>query len=450
MSKVTQLLTHPLELKAAIILKFFRSSKGSKSDTTATPELKRCYELLTLTSRSFAAVIMELDPELRNAIMIFYLVLRALDTIEDDMNIKPSEKVKLLNEFEEKLELLDWSFNGNGPNEKDRAVLVEFPCILHEFHNLKKEYQLVISNITRKMGQGMVGYVLDDSFNLNGLETIADYDMYCHYVAGLVGDGLTQLIVLAKFGSEDLYNSDDNKQLFESMGLFLQKTNIIRDYAEDLEDGRSFWPKEVWSEYTKKLTDFQIDDASGVRCINHLVLNALTHVEDVLTYLSSIGEQSTFQFCAIPQVMAVATLALVFNNSRVLHENLKIRKGTTCYLILKSRTLKGCVEIFQYYLREIKGELQVEDPNYLKINIQISRIEQFIEEMYQDKLPKGVLPKETSIYLKAKERTEMDKEAEIDAKIEENNFTMVLSFVGVLVMSILYVHYINSYLSATE
>ena len=30
-----------------------------------------------------------------------------------------------------------------------------------------------------------------------------------------------------------------------SMGLFLQKTNIIRDFLEDTLEGRDFWPKEV-------------------------------------------------------------------------------------------------------------------------------------------------------------------------------------------------------------
>jgi len=30
------------------------------------------------------------------------------------------------------------------------------------------------------------------------------------------------------------------------MGLFLQKTNIIRDYLEDLDSGRTFWPDEIW------------------------------------------------------------------------------------------------------------------------------------------------------------------------------------------------------------
>ncbi|KAB1275622.1 Squalene synthase [Camelus dromedarius] len=49
--------------------------------------LKTCYKYLNQTSRSFAAVIEALDGEMRHAVCIFYLVLRALDTLEDDMTI---------------------------------------------------------------------------------------------------------------------------------------------------------------------------------------------------------------------------------------------------------------------------------------------------------------------------------------------------------------------------
>ncbi|SCU96462.1 LAFA_0G06458g1_1 [Lachancea sp. 'fantastica'] len=440
MGKLTQLLAHPVELKAALKLKFIRKPLYSLDDTRASPELKRCFELLDLTSRSFAAVIMELHPELRNAIMLFYLILRALDTVEDDMTIDPEVKIPLLREFDSKLDLQDWSFDGNAPTEKDRCVLVEFPCILKELHKLKPEYQKVIKDITRQMGNGMASYILDENFNLNGVSTIEDYNLYCHYVAGVVGDGLTQLIVLANFGTKDLYA--ESAQTFESMGLFLQKTNIIRDYAEDLEDGRSFWPKEVWSLYADKLVDFskRENTKAGVHCINHLVLNALSHIEDVLLYLSSVHEQSTFQFCAIPQVMAIATLALVFNNPTVLHKNVKIRKGTTCYLILKSRTFRGCVEIFQYYVRYIKRNLPVEDPNYLKINIRIGRIEQYIEGMYQEQLPAGVAPNKTLIYEKVQERSVCD--AKIASKLtdEEYQFNMTLTmFLTVAAAIICYV-----------
>ena len=40
------------------------------------------------------------------------------------------------------------------------------------------------------------------------------------------------------------------------MGLFLQKTNIVRDYLEDINEEpapRMFWPRDVWSKYGEKL-----------------------------------------------------------------------------------------------------------------------------------------------------------------------------------------------------
>jgi hypothetical protein len=57
-------------------------------------------------------------------------------------------------------------------------------------------------------------------------------------------------------GLEDAIVGDD-VQCANSMGLFLQKTNIIRDYLEDLVDGRTWWPAEVWKKYAKSLADFR-------------------------------------------------------------------------------------------------------------------------------------------------------------------------------------------------
>lgn len=48
------------------------------------------------------------------------------------------------------------------------------------------------------------------------VETVDDYDEYCHYVAGLVGLGLSKLFHAS--GSEDLAPD----YLSNSMGLFLQ------------------------------------------------------------------------------------------------------------------------------------------------------------------------------------------------------------------------------------
>jgi len=65
---------------------------------------------------------------------------------------------------------------------------------------------------------------------------------YCHYVAGLVGIGLSRLFAVSRLEDPSV---GANTKLSNSMGLFLQKTNIIRDYLEDVKQGRHFWPRQV-------------------------------------------------------------------------------------------------------------------------------------------------------------------------------------------------------------
>ena len=54
-------------------------------------------------------------------------MLRALDTVEDDMTIPREEKVELLQQFHTNLYKPDWSYTES--NEKDKAVLEEFPKV---------------------------------------------------------------------------------------------------------------------------------------------------------------------------------------------------------------------------------------------------------------------------------------------------------------------------------
>lgn len=67
---------------------------------------------------------------------LFYLVLRGLDTVEDDMSLSNDVKLPLLRSFHEKLYEKGWNFNGSGPGEKDRALLVGFEAVVEEFGNL--------------------------------------------------------------------------------------------------------------------------------------------------------------------------------------------------------------------------------------------------------------------------------------------------------------------------
>jgi farnesyl-diphosphate farnesyltransferase len=350
------------------------------------PTLKRCFQFLDMTSRSFSAVIQELCPELCVSVSLFYLILRGLDTIEDDMTIPIETKEPLLRGFDKILDKEGWTFDGNGPKEKDRQLLVEFGVVIAEFAKISEEHRVIIKDIARKMGNGMADYAKDEEHNVNGVKTIADYDLYCHYVAGLVGEGLTRLFCAAGKANPILL---EKKFLFNSMGLFLQKTNIIRDYREDLDDGRAFWPQEIWGKYVDKFSDLSKPEKeeAALNCISEMVLDALGHAPDCLFYLSGLKEQSVFNFAAIPQVMAIATMALVFRNKDVFQKNVKITKGEACELMMEVGNMRSVSAIFKKYVRIIHEKNTSKDPNFLNISIACAKVRYLlIRSLFDSKL----------------------------------------------------------------
>jgi len=351
--------------------------------------LQKCFFYLDKTSRSFAAVIKELHPELLVPICLFYLILRGLDTIEDDMSIELSEKDPLLRNFYQKLEEDGWTYSGNGSREKDRDLLVEFHYVIAEFKKIKPAYRNIIKDITKKMGYGMAQYANNAEHNVNGVETIEDYEKYCHYVAGLVGEGLTRLFVESELANSALLK---RPELQESMGQFLQQVNIIRDIKEDMDDKRRFYPKEVWSKYVGDFEDLLKPENKEIamNCSSEMCLIALNRVPDCLFYLAGIKDQSVFNFAAIPQSMAIATLEACFRNPKIFQTNVKIPKGHACQLMMEStQNLQVVCEAFRRYVRKIHRKNTPKDPNFLKISIACGKIEQFIESIFPSQSPKA-------------------------------------------------------------
>lgn len=67
------------------------------------------------------------------------------------------------------------------------------------------------------MGEGMALFA---GRNLTqGTHDIKDYNLYCHYVAGLVGEGLSRLFSSSGFESHEVTQSA--KTIGNMMGLFL-------------------------------------------------------------------------------------------------------------------------------------------------------------------------------------------------------------------------------------
>lgn len=298
-----------------------KPSEYRLSDLSQTRDDKSyCYEALKKVSRSFAVVIQQLPDDLKDPVCLFYLILRGLDTIEDDMNIENGVKKEMLLSFADRINNEEFVLENVGDTQDYRDLMLYFDKVIREYQKLGNEYKEVITEITKEMAIGMNKYAHKN------VESYDDWNDYCYYVAGLVGIGLSKLFIASKLETSAKLFSNE---LSNEMGLFLQKTNIIRDFAEDLEMGRIFWPEESWKNKAANLKELQASETKGLAALNEVIINALNHIPACLEFLECLENQQIFRFCAIPQLMAIATLQELYDNPKVLHQNVKIRKGKT-------------------------------------------------------------------------------------------------------------------------
>lgn len=338
--------TTPLQMKQVLrVLKNDAKSKVAKLRVNSYSDLQFCYDTLNEVSRSFALVIQDLPVDLKDAICVFYLILRALDTIEDDMSLDQEEKLRILKDFH--LKCGDESFYLNNVGDKEAYVklLQSYPRVNRVYNGLSTDYQQIIRNVTYEMSRGMQFFIEKD------VDTKKDYDLYCHYVAGLVGQGLSDIFLASSLESNDLLR---NKKVSNSMGLFLQKTNITRDFYEDIEEGRIFWPKEIWSVYTEDLKALKINSPKSIACLNKMVENAFDHLGDCIRYLEALENDKVFRFCAIPQLMAIGTLSLIYNQHNALLENVKMDKQETMKIFSSVNNMQDFLENALVFLNRIK------------------------------------------------------------------------------------------------
>ncbi|KAJ5291640.1 hypothetical protein N7478_000891 [Penicillium angulare] len=335
-SDVLYFALHPNQLGVLVQWKLRHVPIHKRDETQESATAKICFEFLDQTGRSFSPVVKELHPEL----------------------LLPP----LLRNFNDYLDQDGWTFTGNRPEEKDRALLVQFDNVITEFRKLKPTYQAIIKDVTDEMGNGMADFARKAALGDVSVNSVEEFDLYCWHVAGIVGEGLTHLFVEVEMGESTLINHS----LYRSMGLLLQKNNIIRDIREDFDDDL-FEPKYL---------------RNALNCSSEMVLNAIKHASDTLSYLAGLREQSVFNFCAMSQTMALATLELCFRNPVVFEQNVKITKGDALQLMVESsQDLEGVVKVFCRYVRRIQRKNDPEDPNFLRISIACEEIEKFAETL---------------------------------------------------------------------
>ena len=95
------------------------------------------------------------------------------------------------------------------------------------------------------MAEGMVRY--QDAETLDGMADLKDMGQYCYYVAGVVGEMLTELF--CDYSPEIDAQREEMMQLGVSFGQGLQMTNILKDIWEDHERGACWLPRDIFNKH---------------------------------------------------------------------------------------------------------------------------------------------------------------------------------------------------------
>jgi phytoene/squalene synthetase len=203
------------------------------------------YQLhLNKVSRSFAFCIARLREPLRTWVALSYLLCRVLDTSEDAIWVVESEKTKSLHDFKKFLFALPlesevFAWQQKVPATLERNLLNDFYLLLIDFHSLPDKTRKLLQRSITSMNEGMIYFSDKNKKNELKLHNLAEVNSYCFFVAGLVGELLTDLI---KEIIPDVALPQDIYLKSHHFGLFLQKINLLKDQKEDEQQGRFLVP----------------------------------------------------------------------------------------------------------------------------------------------------------------------------------------------------------------
>lgn len=228
--------------------------------------------LLEGSSRTFALSIPLLPEPLRQETTIAYLLFRVADTFEDEPVWSTTEKVQTLATIQSML-------SGESPEAAISAVaegikqaslsdpgytrlLDNMSGLAAAFTELSDEAQAMIGAHLSRTIDGMSEFLQRE----NPPATVEEVQEYCYYVAGIVGELLTDLFAKQSPSLADARAELDG--LAPAFGEALQLVNILRDVASDADAGRRFVPQGPEHEKLFELAELDLARASSyVRCL---------------------------------------------------------------------------------------------------------------------------------------------------------------------------------------
>src|SRR6202451_962898 len=282
-------------------------------------------QILPHVSRTFALTIPQLPPALSIPVTSAYLLCRIADTIEDEPALSAAETLSFLQRFSAVV-------GGSGDPEAlardlehrlsdrtlptERDLVSNMDRVVRVTANLGAAQHAAIKRCVELMCYGMPRFRFNAS--VRGLPKSSDLDDYCYYVAGVVGEMLTDLF--CDYSVDIAHRRANLSALAASFAQGLQMTNILKDVWEDRGRGACWLPQEVFTRHGVDLGDLASEPfdprfGAGMR---ELVGVAHAHLRNALDYTLLIPSKETGirRFCLWAIGLAVLTLRKIERNPR--------------------------------------------------------------------------------------------------------------------------------------
>ena len=274
-------------------------------------------EALQGVSRTFALTIPALPDSLRAVVGNAYLLCRITDTIEDEPALSAGQKQRCWRRFVDVLANRDdardfarelGAMLSAATTASEHDLVANVPRVVRITSGFSASQRGVLERCVRIMSNGMKEFQqLDTSA---GLASLMQMDRYCYFVAGVVGEMLTELF--CDYSVEMNDRRDELQPLAVSFGQGLQMTNILKDVWEDRRRGACWLPRDVFRETGFDLSCLRPGrhDPGFARGLAEIFAIARQHLADGMRYVELVPTRETGirRHCLWALGMAVLTL----------------------------------------------------------------------------------------------------------------------------------------------
>jgi farnesyl-diphosphate farnesyltransferase len=316
-------------------------------------------KLLQGVSRSFALTIPQLPWGLRRVVTIAYLLCRIADTIEDEENLTLNQKQLFFLEFIDVVhgkasakhfadELSTLLSNSTPAAEK--VLIRNTPYVVQTMFKFRENQQTALKRCVSIMSTGMESF--QKIRTLQGLKDLPHLNSYCYYVAGVVGEMLTELLCL--YSAKIAKNREKLFGLAASFGQGLQMTNILKDFWDDRGRGACWFPQDVFRKVGCDLNNLSLNkyEPAFGEGLAELIGVARGHLENALAYTLLIPRHETGirKFCLWAIAMAIMSLRNINNKRNYMRgSDIKISRRTLKAIILAT----NITVLSNYLLRKL-------------------------------------------------------------------------------------------------